>query len=43
MAFGILFPGEEATEHMANERWSLQSVRKNFPILVEAVKTLDTL
>ncbi len=43
MAFGILFPGEEATEHMANERWSLKSVRKNFPILVEAVKTLDTL
>ena len=43
MAFGILFPGEEATEHMANERWSLTSVRKNFPILVEAVKTLDNL
>ena len=43
MAFGILFPGEEATEHMANECWSLKSVRKNFPILVEAVKTLDNL
>ena len=43
MAFGILFPGEEATEHMANECWSLKSMRKNFPILVEAVKTLDTL
>jgi succinyl-diaminopimelate desuccinylase len=43
MAFGILFPGEEATEHMANECWLLPSVRKNFPILVEAVKTLDNL
>lgn len=43
MAFGILFPGEEATEHMANERWSLASVRKNFPILIEAVKVLDNL
>lgn len=43
MAFGILFPGEEATEHMANERWSLTSIRKNFPILIEAVKVLDNL
>lgn len=43
MAFGVLFPGENATEHMANECWSLANVRKNFPILVEAVRTLDNL
>lgn len=40
VAFGIWFPKTESSIHKADEWWSLSDIRKNFEIMVEALKRL---
>lgn len=37
VAFGTVFPGDDETAHAPNEYWSLESIRKNFRIISEAI------
>ena len=40
VAFGALFEGEEVSYHKPNEYWSLDSIRKNFQIMANAIAAL---
>lgn len=40
VAFGGLFPDEENMCHQKDEYWSIESVEKNYEIMVEALKNL---
>ena len=37
VAFGVILPTDEETFHAPNEYWSLESIRKNFEIISEAI------
>lgn len=40
VAFGTWFPEKEAVVHKPNECWSIEDMKKNFEIMVEAIKRL---
>lgn len=40
VAFGGLFPGEENMCHQKDEAWSMDSLEKNYEIIIEALKAL---
>ncbi len=40
VAFGALFEDEEVSYHKPNEFWSLNSIRKNFQIMANAIAAL---
>lgn len=40
VAFGGVFPGEENSCHQTDEFWSIESMRKNFDIIVKALEVL---
>ncbi len=40
VAFGIIFPGEEARIHGPNEFWSHESIKLNFDIIKDAIERL---
>ena len=40
VAFGGLFPGEENMCHQKDEYWSMDSIEKNYEIIIKALKSL---
>jgi len=40
VAFGGVLPGEENTGHQTDEFWSIDSMAKNFDMIVKALEVL---